>query len=185
MRKRGQTTYRETTVRRRIPRRTRCRIDNVRGLLFDMASQGPARSADDASRAALEWLEAERDNWAIATVFQQLGSLRSKVDQWATSDREFVKRAGFALLWSLALHDRATPDDRFVHGLGLIEREAGDGRHLVDKAVGMALRAIGKRRSSLTVAAISVAERLAASEVPAAQRIGRPALNELRRSTSA
>ena len=77
------------------------------------------------------------------------------------------------------------PDDRFVHGLGLIEREAGDGRHLVDKAVGMALRAIGKRRSSLTVAAISVAERLAASEVAAARRIGRPALNELRRSTPA
>lgn len=89
------------------------------------------------------------------------------------------------LLWSLALHDRTTNDVRFVHGLGLIERKAGDGRHLVDKPVGMALRAIGKRRASLTGAAISVAERLAASKDPAGRRIGRPALNELRRSTQA
>ena len=37
------------------------------------------------------------------------------------------------------------------------------------QAVGMALRAIGKRRSSLSVAAISVTERLAASEVAAAR----------------
>ena len=91
-----------------------------------------------------------------------------------------MKRAAFALLWSLALHDRAADDDRFVHGLELIEREAGDGRHLVDKAVGMALRAIGKRRPSLTAATIAVAERLAASDDPAARRIGRPALKELR-----
>ncbi|MBK5331772.1 MAG: DNA alkylation repair protein, partial [Ilumatobacteraceae bacterium] len=72
-----------------------------------MASQGPARSADDASRAALEWLQAERDNWAIVdtvcfNLFDRTAHAWSKVDQWATSDREFVKRAGFALLWSLA-----------------------------------------------------------------------------------
>jgi 3-methyladenine DNA glycosylase AlkD len=46
----------------------------------------------------------------------------------------------------------------------------------------MALKAIGKRRSSLSVAAVVVAERLAASEDPAARRVGRPALNELRRA---
>ena len=73
MRKRGQTTYRESTVRRRI--------DNVRGLLFDMASQGPARSADDASRAALEWLEAERD---LAT-FENMGSQRNGFKARSTS----------------------------------------------------------------------------------------------------
>ncbi len=126
------------------------------------------------------------DNWAIVdtvcfNLFDRAAHAWSKVDQWSTSEREFTKRAAFALLWSLVLHDRK-PDDRFVHGLDLIEREAGDGRHLVDKAVSMALKSIGKRRPSLTAAAIAVAERLAESADPAARRVGKPALNELRRS---
>jgi 3-methyladenine DNA glycosylase AlkD len=150
-----------------------------------------ASMVDDANAVTPEQMDAwcdDFDNWAIVdtvcfNLFDRTAHAWSKVDQWAKSDREFVKRAGFALLWSLANHDRQAHDDQFLHGLELIEREAGDGRHLVDKAVGMALRAIGKRRSSLTGTAIAVAERLAASENPAARRVGRPALNELRRST--
>ncbi len=149
-----------------------------------------ASMVDDADVVTPEQMDAwcdDFDNWAIVdtvcfNLFDRTAHAWAKVDQWATSDREFTKRAAFALLWSLALHDRAAPDDRFVHGLELIEREAGDGRHLVDKAVTMALKAIGKRRSSLTVDAVAVAERLAASEDPAARRVGRPALNELRRA---
>jgi 3-methyladenine DNA glycosylase AlkD len=148
-----------------------------------------ASMVDDADDVTPEQMDAwceDFDNWAIVdtvcfNLFDRTAHSWSKVDQWAASDREFTKRAGFALLWSLALHDKVTHDDQFVHGLELVEREAGDGRHLVDKAVGMALKAIGKRRTSLTVAAIAVAERLAASEDPAMRRIGRPALNELRR----
>jgi 3-methyladenine DNA glycosylase AlkD len=148
-----------------------------------------ASLVDDANAVSAEQMDAwsdDFDNWAIVdtvcfNLFDRTPHAWSKVDQWATSDREFVKRAGFALLWSLALHDKAAHDDRFARGLALIEREAGDGRHLVDKAMGMALRSIGKRRRSLTAAAIAVAERLALSEKPAARRIGRPALTELRR----
>lgn len=150
-----------------------------------------ASMVDDANAVTPEQMDAwceDFDNWAIVdtvcfNLFDRTAHAWSKVDQWATSNREFVKRAAFALLWSLALHDRQAPDDRFVHGLELIEREAGDGRHLVDKAVGMALRSIGKRRPSLTDVAIAVAERLAASDDPAARRIGRPALKELRLAT--
>jgi 3-methyladenine DNA glycosylase AlkD len=125
------------------------------------------------------------DNWAIVdtvcfNLFDRTSHAWAKVEQWAGDEREFVKRAAFALLWSLALHDRRADDDRFARGLTVIAREAGDGRHLVDKAVGMALRAIGKRRPSLTGDALAVAERLAASDDPAARRIGRPAVKELR-----
>jgi 3-methyladenine DNA glycosylase AlkD len=149
-----------------------------------------ASMVDDAEAVTSEQMDVwcdDFDNWAIVdtvcfNLFDRTAHAWSKVDQWAASDREFTKRAAFALLWSLALHDRTAHDDRFVHGLELIEREAGDGRHLVDKAVGMALKAIGKRRTSLTVAATSVAERLADSKDPAARRIGRPALNEIRRA---
>ncbi len=131
-----------------------------------------------------EWCAAF-DNWAIVdtvcfNLFDRTPHAWSKVDQWADRDREFEKRTAFALLWSLALHDRDADDDRFVHGLQLIEREASDDRHLVNKAVGMALRAIGKRRPSVTADAIAVAERLAGSDDPAARRVGRPAVKELR-----
>jgi 3-methyladenine DNA glycosylase AlkD len=151
-----------------------------------------ASMVDDPDAVTAEQMDAwcdDFDNWAIVdtvcfNLFDRTAHAWSKVDQWATSDREFVKRAAFALLWSLVLHDRTAPDDPFVHGLELIERGAGDGRHLVDKAVVMALKSIGKRRSSLTGAAISVAERLAESDNPAARRVGRPALTELRRRQS-
>jgi len=149
-----------------------------------------ASMVDDPKAVTPEQMDAwceDFDNWAIVdtvcfNLFDRTPHAWSKVDRWASSDREFVKRAAFALLWSLAIHDRASPDDRFAHGLELIERGAGDGRHLVDKAVEMALKAICKRRPALTVAAISVAERLADSDDPAVRRVGRPSLNEIRRS---
>jgi 3-methyladenine DNA glycosylase AlkD len=137
------------------------------------------------SEAQMDAWCADFDNWAIVdtvcfNLFDRTPHAWAKVEQWAGDEREFVKRAAFALLWSLALHDRRADDEQFARGLAVIEREAGDGRHLVDKAVGMALRAIGKRRPSLTGDAIAVAERLAASDDPAVRRIGRPAVKELR-----
>ncbi len=148
-----------------------------------------ASMVDDVDRVTSKQMDAwcaDFDNWAIVdtvcfNLFDRTSHAWSKVDQWAASDREFVKRAAFALLWSLALHDRKAHDDRFVHGLTLIEREAGDGRPLVDKAIAMALKSIGKRRPSLTADAITVAQRLADSADPAARRIGRPALTELQK----
>lgn len=130
---------------------------------------------------------ADFDNWAIVdtvcfNLFDRAAAAWDKVDEWAARDDEFVKRAGFALLWSLANHDRAAGDDRFLDGLILIEETGGDGRPLVDKAIGMALRAIGKRRPTVRAEALAVAERLAASEDPAARRIGRPAARELQRA---
>lgn len=129
------------------------------------------------------WVE-EFDNWAIVdtvcfNLFDRTRHAWDKVDQWADRKEEFVKRTAFALLWSLTGHDAEAPETRFLHGLELIEREAGDGRPLVDKAIGMALRAIGKRRRGLRSAALEVAERLAASDHPAVRKIGRPAVREL------
>jgi 3-methyladenine DNA glycosylase AlkD len=130
---------------------------------------------------------ADFDNWAIVdtvcfNLFDRAAPAWDKVDEWAARGDEFVKRAGFALLWSLANHDRTAGDDRFLHGLALVERIGGDGRPLVDKAIGMALRAIGKRRPTVRAEALAVAERLAASDDPATRRIGRPAVRELQRA---
>jgi 3-methyladenine DNA glycosylase AlkD len=89
------------------------------------------------------------------------------------------KRTAFALLWSLALHEKSAGDKQFVRGLALIERAADDERNFVKKAVNMALRAIGKRNRVLNVAAVATARRLSESTHEAARWIGRDALGEL------
>jgi 3-methyladenine DNA glycosylase AlkD len=123
------------------------------------------------------------DNWAICDtlcfhLFDRTPHAWGKVEQWSRRPEEFVKRAAFATLWGLTVHDKEAADRLFAQGLRLIEREAGDERNFVKKAVNMALRAIGKRKRSLHVAAEAVARRLADSPEPAARWVGKDALRE-------
>lgn len=124
------------------------------------------------------------DNWAIVDtacfhLFDHTPHAWRKVTLWAGRRGEFAKRAAFALLWSLTVHDKAAGDAPFLAGLQLIEREAGDERHFVKKAINMALRAIGKRNRALNAAAVAVAKRLADSPDSAPRWIGKDALREL------
>ena len=123
------------------------------------------------------------DNWAICDtlcfhLFDRTPHAWRKVEQWSRRREEFVKRAAFATLWGLTVHDKDAADGLFAQGLRLIEREASDERNFVKKAVNMALRAIGKRKRSLQVAAEAVARRLADSPEPAARWVGKDALRE-------
>ena len=124
------------------------------------------------------------DNWGICdtlcfNLFDRTPHAWRKVGQWCKQEEEFVKRTGFALLWSLTVHDKAASDDQFIQGLVFILRGASDERHFVKKAVNMALRAIGKRNQALNAAAVIVARRLADSPEPAARWVGKDALREL------
>ncbi len=124
------------------------------------------------------------DNWGICdtlcfNLFDRTPHAWRKVAQWSKQEYEFVKRAGFALLWSLTVHDKAATDEQFRQGLVLILRAASDERHFVKKAVNMALRAVGKRNSALNGAAVNIARRLAESSEPSARWIGKDALREL------
>jgi 3-methyladenine DNA glycosylase AlkD len=126
------------------------------------------------------------DNWGICdtlcfNLFDRTPHAWAKVAQWSDKREEFVKRAAFALLWSLTVHDKRAGDEPFVQGLVLVERAATDERHFVKKAVNMALRAIGKRSPALNAAAVAVARRLSAaeSEQAAARWVGKDALREL------
>ncbi|CAG1018241.1 hypothetical protein BURC_02992 [Burkholderiaceae bacterium] len=103
-----------------------------------------------------------------------------KVAAWTGQRDEFVRRAGFALLAVLAVHDKEAPDSRFVDALRLIEAAAGDERNFVKKAVNWALRGIGKRNAALNAAAIACAERLQQIDSRAARWIAADALRELR-----
>jgi len=124
------------------------------------------------------------DNWGIVdtlcfNLFDRTPHAWRKVTAWSKQEAEFVKRAAFALLWSLTVHDKTAPDKHFLEGLVLIERAATDERHLVKKAVNMALRAVGKRNSALNAAAVKVARRLGESTNPAARWVGKDAFREL------
>lgn len=94
-----------------------------------------------------------------------------------------MKRAAFALLWGLTVHDKAAGDEPFLQGLALVERAATDERHSVKKAVNMALRAVGKRNAALNAAAVATARRLAASPDAHATWVGKDALRELTSSS--
>ena len=124
------------------------------------------------------------DNWGICdtvcfVLFDKSPHAWSRVSRWAVRRAEFEKRAAFALLWGLTVHDRSSGDEPFIGSLPLVERAASDERHFVKKAVNMALRAVGKRSAPLNVAARHVAQRLSDSSNDAARWVGRDALREL------
>jgi 3-methyladenine DNA glycosylase AlkD len=124
------------------------------------------------------------DNWAVCDaacfhLFDRTPHAFHKVAQWAGRKDEFGKRAAFALLASIALHDKAAADAAFARCLPLVERAAADGRNFVKKGVSWALRGIGRRNRELHAAAVEVARRLAASPDAAARWVGKDALREL------
>lgn len=126
------------------------------------------------------------DNWAFCdalafNLFDRSPHAWNKVAEWSTRKPEFEKRAAFALLWSLALHDKRSGNEPFLHALTLIESASADDRNFVKKAVAMSLRAIGRRNPTLRAAATNVAQRLTASDNATSRWIARDALRDLTR----
>jgi 3-methyladenine DNA glycosylase AlkD len=124
------------------------------------------------------------DSWAICDalcfhLFDKTPHAWSKIAKWSDARAEFVRRAAFALLASVALHDKSAPDKPFLDSLLLIERAATDDRNFVKKAVSWALRGIGKRNPLLHAAAVRLAGCLATSPDSSARWIGKDALRDL------
>jgi 3-methyladenine DNA glycosylase AlkD len=124
------------------------------------------------------------DNWAICDalcfhLFDRSPHAWTKIAQWSRRREEFVKRAAFALLASVALHDKQAPDAPFVKALAFVERTAADDRNFVKKGVSWALRGVGRRNGALHAKTVAVARRLAASPSPGARWAGKDALREL------
>lgn len=138
-------------------------------------------------RQMQSWV-ADFDNWAVCDttcmhLFDKSPLAWTKARQWARSPREFVKRAGFALMASLSVHDRVSSDRRFLAFLPIIERAAADDRNFVKKGVSWALRGIGHRNPALHRAAVTVARRLAASSDSPRRWVGKDVLRDLLRFT--
>jgi 3-methyladenine DNA glycosylase AlkD len=124
------------------------------------------------------------DSWAICDtlcfhLFDRTPHAFAKVKQWAKRRNEFEKRAAFALLASLGVHDKKASDDSFAQCLPLIEQAATDERNFVKKGVSWALRVVGRRSVALNKASVKLSEKLSASDVSASRWIGRDALKEL------
>ena len=126
------------------------------------------------------------DNWGVCDtvcfhLFDRTPHAWTRIAQWSRKKEEFGKRAAFALLASLAGHDKDTADQPFLESLELIEHAAADERNFVKKAVSWALRRIGWRNQALHAAAVMLARRLAESPHAGARWVGKDALRDITR----
>jgi hypothetical protein len=118
------------------------------------------------------------DSWGICDtacfhLFDRTPHAWKKIGPWSRRREEFVKRAGFALLACLALHDKTATDALFLRALPRIERGAAVVRRL---SAGRKKPA-GKKRSVIP-AARRVSDRGAKPATPAAR------LRAVRRATA-
>lgn len=134
--------------------------------------------------AQMERWAKQFENWGdcdtvVMHLFDRTPHAWTKVERWCGAKPEFVKRAGFAMLASMALHHKDAPSAPFVKALALVEQGARDDRNFVKKAVNWALRSIGSRDAACHAAALECAAKLAASDVPHTRWVGKDALRQL------
>lgn len=122
-------------------------------------------------------------SWEIvdhsADLFVEAGLGPVLIAEFASDEREFVRRAAFAMIASSSVHLKKEPDATMLAYLPLIEAHADDSRNFVRKAVNWALRNIGKRNRHCHAPALELAERLAQSPDKTRRWIGKDAVREL------
>ncbi len=124
------------------------------------------------------------DNWAVCdgvcgSLFDKTPFAYEMALNWTRRKEEFVRRAGFVLIASLAVHDKQASDDAFIKFLPAITLGSTDPRNYVKKGVNWALRQIGKRNLKLNAAAIRTAKRIRGIDSAAARWVAADALREL------
>ena len=139
---------------------------------------------DRVTPAQMERWTKQFDSWDLCdqtcmNLYSKTPFAHQKAAAWSKAKREFVKRAGFALMAVLAVHDKKSGDEPLALFLPMIEREAGDERNFVKKAVNWALRQIGKRNRALNRAAVATAEKIARQPSKGARWVAADALREL------
>lgn len=124
------------------------------------------------------------DSWDVCdqccnNLFSRVKFAHQKAVEWSEREEEFVKRSGFVLMATLAVHDKTAEDADFLKFLPIIKREAKDNRNYVKKAVNWALRQIGKRNSELNKKAIDTATEIQKIDHKGARWIASDAIREL------
>ena len=125
------------------------------------------------------------DSWdlcdqACMNLFDKADWARQAITIWAEDDREYVRRAAFALIASIGVHHKRASDESFGEYFSLIAKHSHDGRNFVKKAINWALRQIGKRNPELNRQAIDFCETLLEEKQDASTKwIAKSALREL------
>ena len=124
------------------------------------------------------------DSWDVcdqccSNLFDKTKFAHKKAIEWSKRREEFVKRAGFVLMATLAVHDKEADNQKFMRFLPIIKREATDERNFVKKAVNWALRQIGKRNSALNKIAIQTTKKIQKIDSKSARWIASNAIREL------
>jgi 3-methyladenine DNA glycosylase AlkD len=124
------------------------------------------------------------DSWDVcdqccSNLFDKTPVAHEKAREWSSRKEEFVKRAGFTLMATLAVHDKKASNSQFERFLPIIERESTDERNFVRKAVNWALRQIGKRNLRLNGLAINMAKQIEKKNSRSARWIASDAIREL------
>ena len=125
------------------------------------------------------------DSWDVCdqvcmNLFDRTPHAYNKAVEWSQREEEFVKRAGYALMACLAVHDKKADDFRFFSLFPFIKRGSLDERNFVKKAVNWALRQIGKRNEILNGLAIQCAEEILLENSKSSRWVAKDALRELR-----
>ncbi len=150
-------------------------------------ARGLAALIDDPAKATVRQMERwakDFNSWAVCDaacccLFDKTPYAWDKAVEWTERQEEYVKRAGFVLMAALAVHDKKTPDERFLAFLPLVSKHATDDRNFVKKAVNWALRQIGKRSRYLNEAAIRTAQEIRRIDSRTARWVASDALREL------
>ena len=128
------------------------------------------------------------DSWDVCdqccmNLFDKTPYAYEKVKEWSQRKEEFVRRAGFALMACLAVHDKKASNQSFQAFFQLIQAAATDSRNYVKKAVNWALRQIGKRNAFLHREAMRTASQIAKIDSSCARWIAADAIRELKSKT--
>jgi 3-methyladenine DNA glycosylase AlkD len=113
-------------------------------------------------------------------LFDKTAFAYSKAFEWSRREEEYVKRAGYVMMASLAVHDKIADDNRFIEFLSIIIKGSDDDRNFVRKAVNWALRQIGKRSKCLNKEAVKTAYEISKKGSKSAKWIAADALRELK-----
>ena len=139
---------------------------------------------EEVTETQMEGWVKDFDSWDVcdqccSNLFDKTANAFQMARKWSSRNEEFVKRAAFALMAALAVHDKNSTNAQFQSLLPIIERESTDERNFVRKATNWALRQIGKRNMQLNRLALKTARQIQKKNSKSARWIASDAIREL------
>ncbi len=115
----------------------------------------------------------------VGNLFDKTPYAWKKAVEWSKRKEEYVKRAGYAMMAELAVHDKKAGDKLFENFFKDIKRGSTDERNFVKKAVNWALRQVGKRNERLRRKALRLAYQIKKTSSRSARWVASDAIREL------